>query len=126
MAASAQNNEQLGTQADSRRAVLRWQRAAQYAETLRTAASRAVETAPSSGPSRYINFDLIHFLSWVVLGKICRQGAAAEAAARTAARMTARPSCTARGPTGNGVPAAEWRWGSFKLVMEQTWRGIRG
>jgi hypothetical protein len=48
------------------------------------------------------------------------------AAARTATRRIARPPGTTRGPTGSGVPAAERRWGSFKLVMEQTWRGIRG
>ena len=65
---------QHGTQADSRRTVPRWQRAAQHADTLRTAAGRAVETAPSSGPRRYINFDLIFLLSWRTMG----QGAAAE------------------------------------------------
>jgi hypothetical protein len=46
-----------------------------------------------------------------------------KATARTAARMIARPSYTARGPTGNGVPAAERRWGSFKLVTGLARRG---
>ena len=56
-------NGQHGTQADSWRAVPRWQRAAQHADTWRTTTGRAVETAPSSGPRRYINFDSVNFLS---------------------------------------------------------------
>ena len=56
-------------------------------------------------------------------GKFWPRAPPRKATARTATRMTARPSCTARGPTGNGVPAAERRWGSFKLVTGQAWRG---
>ena len=56
----------------------RWQRAAQHADTWRTTAGRAVETAPSSGPRRYINFDSVNFLSWEVVGSFGYQGAAAE------------------------------------------------
>jgi hypothetical protein len=111
---------QHGTQADSRRTVPRWQRAAQHADTLRTAAGRAVETAPSSGPRRYINFDLIFLLSWRTMGTGRRRGK------RRRGRRRGRPPGTTRGPTGSGVPAAERRGGSFKLVMGQAWRGICG
>ena len=63
----------------------------------------AVETAASSGPRRYINFDLNTILTNLAASRAPPR----KATARTAARTTARPSFTARGPTGNGVPILE-------------------
>ena len=68
-------------QADRRRAVLRWQRAAQHGDTLWAAAGRAVQTGTSGGPRCSINLDVGNFLGnllvWRVSGKSGRHGAAA-------------------------------------------------